>query len=490
MEYACSVGGDREEVGVSDAMLRAICDAAAEAIVIMQEEGVILSANAAGAAMFGYTQQELVGRPVLELTTPDWREMIRDSYQTRREHTYEAIGLRKDGTTFRGKVRTRNVDVGGRRLRAVIIRDFSEQDQLERDLSSTVSLLRATLEATNEGILVVDRAGVIVLYNEAFVRIWGLSEAEMRIDRRTVIDICSRQVVDPRTFHARIEALFHAPDEEASDVLEFHDGRVIERYTRPQRVGDRITGRVYSFRDITHQREAARSLELAVQMRDEFLAIASHELFTPLTSLAVAIRGLRDTTKHAADGPGARLVSSAERQVARVTRLVQELLDVTRIDGGRMTLTREQVELGGLVRDVLARFQPELDRDGIVVQLEAAGPAIGPWDRSRLEQVVTNLLGNAIKFGQGKPIEIKIGMCEVGAELSVRDHGIGVAPEQKALIFERFQRAVSSRHFAGLGLGLYITRQIVEAHGGRLDLTSTPGQGATFRVGLPVVGGT
>ncbi|HEX8953404.1 MAG TPA: ATP-binding protein, partial [Polyangia bacterium] len=116
-------------------------------------------------------------------------------------------------------------------------------------------------------------------------------------------------------------------------------------------------------------------------------------------------------------------------------------------------------------------------------------PVVGFWDRTRLEQVVTNLVTNAMKFGAGQPIEIAVGAADHRASLAVTDHGIGIPPDQQALIFDRFQRGgVSSRHYAGLGLGLHIVRQIVEAHHGAIAVASTPGRGSTFTVTLPTDG--
>jgi signal transduction histidine kinase len=196
------------------------------------------------------------------------------------------------------------------------------------------------------------------------------------------------------------------------------------------------------------------------------------------------MRGLRDEA--ATPSIRERLWQNTTRQLERLTRLVDELLDVARVKGATMELQRTDVELGELARVVLDRFSVHLEREHIRASIDAPRPVRGHWDRSRLEQVVTNLLGNAVKFGQGRPIEIRVRNVELGAELSVRDHGIGVAPEQQQMIFDRFQRGVSSRHYAGLGLGLYITRRIVEAHGGRLELSSALGQGSTFTVQLPV----
>ena len=477
---------DAESVRRSDATLRALCDGSIEGIVL-HENGIIVSANPAADSMFGFEPGGLIGHAVLDLAAPDAREMVRGAVANRRTQTYDGNAQRKDGSVFRVEVRGRTVAYGTGTIRATVLRDCSDRDEFKRAQAASTSLLRATIESTADGLLVVDRAGRIVLYNERFREIWSIPPDVLAddIDDKAIVFV-EKQLVDPRTFRARIVELYDAPETESTDRLEFLDGRVIERYSRPQYVEDQIIGRVWSFRDVTSQHQAERALALAVQMRDEFIGIASHELFTPITSLAVAIRGLRGLFPGTGTDAGTRLLRGAERQIDRLTRLVQELLDVTRIDGGRLALTLEDVDLRDVARDTLDRFATELERDHVAVSLSAGTAVIGRWDRIRLEQVATNLLANAIKFGQGKPIELAVRSTPNGAQLEVLDHGIGIAPDRQAIIFERFQRAVSSRHFAGLGLGLFIARQIVEAHGGSVHLESAPGEGAKFRVELPL----
>jgi signal transduction histidine kinase len=143
------------------------------------------------------------------------------------------------------------------------------------------------------------------------------------------------------------------------------------------------------------------------------------------------------------------------------------------------------VDLREVARGVLARFTLDLERAGCSASLRDGDRIVGRWDRSRVDQIVTNLIANAIKFGAGKPIEVVLGEDVGMAWLSVRDHGIGIDPARQEWIFERFERAVSNRHYGGLGLGLYISRRIAEAHGGSIRVQSAPGAGATFIVELP-----
>jgi signal transduction histidine kinase len=225
----------------------------------------------------------------------------------------------------------------------------------------------------------------------------------------------------------------------------------------------------------------------AVALRDEFLSVASHELNTPMTSLMLNLEGmLRSPAQGLSVDRLRKMVGLAERQGRRLTRLIRELLDVTRLDRRSLALEREAVDLGGLVRGVVARFSAELNQAGCEVSVDAPDLAVGRWDPMRIEQVVLNLLSNAAKFGRGKPIEIRVERRGAVASLSVTDHGIGIHPAHQQRIFERFERGVSATHYGGLGLGLYVCRGLVEAHGGTIRVESQPEQGATFIVELPL----
>jgi PAS domain S-box-containing protein len=228
--------------------------------------------------------------------------------------------------------------------------------------------------------------------------------------------------------------------------------------------------------------------QAAVAARDEFLSIASHELRTPLAALRLALQNLWRMLGGAADAAGQRSLEAALRQAGRLETLVAALLDVSRIQAGRLDLSLEEVDLAGLVRETVAQFEDQLAQAGCAVSVRAPGPVPGRWDRLRLGQVVVNLLSNAMKYGEGKPIEIEVEGDGPRARLSVRDHGIGLGPEAQRRIFQRFVRAASSRNYGGLGLGLYIARRLAEAHGGTLGVRSQPGQGSTFTLELPLCG--
>ncbi|MFL5354030.1 MASE1 domain-containing protein [Archangium sp.] len=224
----------------------------------------------------------------------------------------------------------------------------------------------------------------------------------------------------------------------------------------------------------------------AIDLRDAFTTVAAYELRSPLTSLRLYLqdlmRGLGRLPNP--EKPLAQLHQLA-RQSTRLSQLVENLLVMGRINTGRLNLERQTVDLSELVRHVVERLAEDLKKARCVPVLKLRAHTMGEWDRVRLEQALVNLLGNAMKFGAGHPIDLEVSEHQGVARLRVRDHGIGVAPEAMERIFGRFERAVSSSEYGGLGLGLFLTREIVAAHGGSIQAESGPGEGTTFTLELP-----
>ncbi len=229
-----------------------------------------------------------------------------------------------------------------------------------------------------------------------------------------------------------------------------------------------------------------RDLRQAVQVRDDFLAAAGHELKTPLAALLMQINSLQRLIRRGTlpSNLGDRL-DKASNAGTRLERLIDELLDVSRITSGRLRLEPQPVHLDELVREVVERFVDQAASAGCAIALRTV-PVRGIWDRPRIDQVVSNLVANALKYGRGAPVEIDLTSRGPHAVLQITDHGIGIAVEEQVKIFERFERAVANREFGGFGLGLWIARQIVEASGGTIAVTSAPGRGARFTVELPL----
>lgn len=223
-----------------------------------------------------------------------------------------------------------------------------------------------------------------------------------------------------------------------------------------------------------------RDAQLAVQMRDDFLSIASHELNTPLTPLLVRLQRLQRSLPSGEGGAQGEKVDLAIAQVRRLTRLVDNLLDVTRVSASRFDLRPERLDLVELTQAVVAQQESPL------ISVRGEGAVVGEWDRLRIEQILTNLLSNAVKYGGEQPIDVWIRCEDERALVSVRDQGIGIAPADQERIFRRFERAVPVLSYGGLGLGLFIARQLAAAHHGSLSVASQLGEGATFTLSLPL----
>jgi signal transduction histidine kinase/PAS domain-containing protein len=519
----------------------------------------------------------------------------------------------------------------------------TEQRLARQRLRSATSLLEATLESTADGLLVVDLRGNIVKSNARFAAIWHLPRSLIVSgnDERAV-EFAQDQTSDPAAFRESTRKVYEDPERVSHDELLLKDGRVLERYSLPQRVDGVPIGRVWSFRDVTLRRraeaardrllhaergareaaqraaarasllaEASRLLasldhesalaslaslvtasfadwcaldmiqpdgstrriarsgslsgcamlpccpaerdvavreeadqavlgvplaitgeligsmrfgrqrsrgfdpadlalaedlagraaltcamarsyrrtEEALRARDEFLSVASHEIRAPLASLQTATDGLLAGAYTggpiARGSPLDRPLRLIGRQVRRLARLAEDLVDAVTISSTGITLERADADLSAIVAGAVERTKAELGARAAEITLEVADPLPGSWDRRRLAQVTMALLSNAVRYGAGKPIAVRVEQRDEQARFSVRDGGIGIAPDRLPTLFQRFDRAGISHDYGGLGLGLYIAHAIVAAHGGTIAVESAPDRGSTFVVTLP-----
>ena len=446
-------------------------------------------------------------------------------FKTAKPAEYEMLSKNSQSDPAWYSTRVAPFVVDGKVISATLItRDISERKKIEEELrrvkesletkvkertteiEASLSKLKATLESTADGILVIDLDRKAMTYNQKLLEMWNVTPEEMVNYRSgSLISSIKDLLKDNDEFLKKTEEIYAHPKEKSADVLNFKDGRIIERYSQPQWLNGEVVGRVWSFRDVTEQRKVAADrdrlllnehfarleAEKSVKMRDDFLAMASHELRTPLTPLKMYLDWFkREVRKITPDVlPKAEVLKQAlehtDREATKLVHLTEDLLDVSRITAGRLVLNKEPMDLVQLVLRVKDINVESTQRRNCTINLETNGPVEGNWDYNRLEQVCNCLISNATKYGTGKPVYVSVKKVNDLALLTVEDKGIGIAIEDQEKIFQRFERATSIKNYEGLGLGLYISKEIVLAHGGTISVESEIGEGSKFTVSLP-----
>ncbi len=239
-----------------------------------------------------------------------------------------------------------------------------------------------------------------------------------------------------------------------------------------------------------HRSQLYDDAKKAIEVRDEFLSIASHELRTPLTPLKMQIQGVarqidNDNVSNLTPDRLIKMVETSDRQITRLSVLIDDLLDVTRISAGKLSLNKESFSMKEMINDVVAQYSHQFKHAQSPVEVKIEGDMMGLWDKVRIEQVIINLLTNAAKYAPKKPILVTMKKEKYMVKIQVKDQGPGISPENQERIFKRFERVSDRQNIGGLGLGLYICKQIVEAHHGKIYVQSNLGEGATFTVELP-----
>jgi len=360
----------------------------------------------------------------------------------------------------------------------------------ERNLQDNQDLLKYALESSNMGTWKLDLISGKVFLSEEAAKIFGYAleydNAEAAIEnfilpefRQHAKDVLAKALADGGAYNDQYQIL--RPEGEI---------RWINARGKVRSVNDKpilMTGVIL---DITELKKVQEALEESVHVRDEFISIASHELRTPLTSLILQNQLLNRTIAKDPHHPVPleKLQTPLrvfQNQLGHLTHLIEDMLDVSKIMAGKMTLTIESVNLTDLINIILQRWEEEFAQKGIVLQTELEENIIVMADIYKLDQVITNLISNALKYGDGKPIRIEAKKTDEFAVIKVIDQGIGISPDQQSKIFNRFERVVSANNISGLGLGLYISKQIVDSLGGTISIESDLGKGSTFIVTLP-----
>lgn len=244
-------------------------------------------------------------------------------------------------------------------------------------------------------------------------------------------------------------------------------------------------------RILTDEQNKNLKAQEEIRARDEFLSIASHELKTPLTLSLLQIQQALNNIRNVSLAKFSvqnlmNMLESVENQTDRLSKMIGDLSNVSLITTGKLRLEKEEVDIAKIAADVVKRVPNILSREHYPIKLFKKGSTTGKWDKVRIEQVITNLLTNAIKYGNNKPIEVRVEKTDHKVRLIVKDKGIGIPKNLQKKIFDRFERAVANKQYQGLGVGLYITNQIIAAHRGSIKVSSKEGKGSTFTVELPL----
>ena len=496
-------------------LFHSIAETAPDGILVINAESVIEFANPAVETIFGYTSQELVGKPLTVLMSDELADRHRSSFgeyvRTGQKHlnwkSIELSGRRKDGSPVPIEISFGEIS-GARRLFTGFVRDVSRRKRNERRLEEVESALRAgqarlalITNAVPALICYVDADECYQFVNETYTRWFGL-EANHFIGR-SVVDVLGAEVYEQLKPSIRT-ALSGEPA--TSEIKLFYPAvgsrRVRFEYI-PDTVGGQVRGFVALVTDITEIRQAIEDREKllvreqtariqsesANRIKDEFLATVSHELRTPLTSIAGWSAMLESGRLDEAGRQKALKV--IRRNVQAQTKLIDELLDVSMMVAGKMQLSFRLLYLGPIVDDVLDSLRPSAESRGVRIEKtidSQAGPIRG--DGQRLQQIAWNLISNSVKFTpSGGCVHVSVGAAESRLMLKVSDTGIGIDPASLPHLFERFWQADSSptRRFSGLGLGLSLVQHLVALHGGVIEAHSAgPHKGATFIVSFPL----
>lgn len=493
---------------ISEEKYRLLWETADDAFLLFDESGMILEANAAVARIFGYTPDEVTGREMAMLQPERLREgheqglrrYLDTGVKTQNWGSVDTFGLHRDGREIPIEIAFNHLRVENRDLFAGFIRDISERKRTEQ----AQAVFAAIVDSSNDAIVSKTLEGIITSWNNGAERIFGYTEAEVIGKPILVIIPPERADEEPRILarQARGEGIDHF-----ETVRVRKDGRRIHVSVTISPIKDshgRIVGVSKIARDITAQkmaeeereellvreRNAREEAQRADRTKDEFLATLSHELRTPLTAILGWSQMI--SANRLSEAERTQGLEIIQRNAHLQSQLVDDILDVSRIITGKLRLEVRPVELSHVIEAAVESVLPASEAKEIRLQrVMDSGTGLISGDPARLQQVVWNLLANAIKFTpRGGRVQVRLERVNSHIEIIVSDTGGGIDPEILPYIFERFRQAdqSSTRRFGGLGLGLAIVRHIVENHGGSVEAES-PGldQGATFTVKLPLM---
>jgi PAS domain S-box-containing protein len=487
---------------------RAVVDTALDAIVTMGADGLIRDFNPAAEQIFGHRRADVLGRPLAQVLVP---ASLREAHaaglarylETRRARILgkrvEMPALRADGAVITAELSIVPTDGEDGLVFTGFLRDVTDARDIQRRLEDTTSRLRTLIASLHAAVLVEDEKRRIVLTNEAFTSMFAIPappEALLGSDCSTAAEDSKHLFADPDGFVSSVDRRLAERRLTTGEELVTRDGRVLERDYVPVFRGEEYLGHLWLYRDITDRKQAGRRLEeqnrmLAdlARMKDRFVATVSHELRTPLT----AVIGFTEILGRSETGPltpdQRTYLEVVERNAQQLLHLGNDLLTVMRVESEGLHLDVGPIDVTALVSAVVHDHGTRAEDRGVGLRTRLPESLDAEGDALRLRQVLDNLVGNAVKYTpRGGEVEVSAEVVDGRWRFEVRDTGIGIPEVDQARLFTSFFRASNTRSSVtpGSGLGLVITRALVELHHGSISLASEEGRGTTVTVTLPL----
>lgn len=483
---------------VAPNMLMAMLEHSQEMMLMVDPSSLdILACTRYAARHLGYQEAELLALKITDIECSIQDLFFWDSLQfeiPERLEGVEGMHRRHNGDVFPVLRHLQKIQLDGQTLVLLTAQDISDTKQVKDELAQYSSQLGAALEATADGILVLDLHGGIINMNRQFALLWPLPEHLLNEHNDALLlAFMHSQMRDPAQYQATLDTLLQDPVAEGLHQLELADGRIFERSARPMWLDNVPVGRVYSFNDITERmvadrqlRQAKEKAERANRAKSEFLSQMSHELRTPLN----AILGFGQILEGETSGEQLEQVRYIMRAGWHLLDLINEVLDMAKIEAGKLSLSIEPVSVSELVAECQELVRPMLAKNNIELQIDLPPtPVTVQADRVRLKQMLLNLASNAIKYNrpQGR---VRIHGYTQGKQwrLCVADTGIGMSEEDLSQLFQPFSRVGNKQHnIEGTGIGLAFTRKLAQLMQGDVGVSSEIGQGSVFWIDLPLV---
>lgn len=474
-------------------------------VTITDIDGNITYGNTKFAGISGYTPQEFLGKNHSLLSSgvhpPGFFKSMFDAINRGQPWHVEVCDRAKDGhlywtdTTFFAFCD----EHGQPESYIAVSTEITQRKVAEQAQKLAMSMLTATLESTGDGILVVDLQRRVALFNQRFLELWRVPpELQVMQDKDPFLPYVVTQTKHPDMFLDKVLALYDSPEDSSDDIIDLADGRVFRRVSHPQRIGQEVVGRVWSFTDISEFKRAEMAANAANQAKSKFLANMSHEIRTPMNGVIGMVDILQQTPLLPDQK---RMLDTVAHSSQTLLHILNDILDYSKIEAGQLALEHIATPLREVADSVLQLMHSAASAQGVVLTM-AVAPELPPAiyaDPNRLRQVLLNLIGNAIKFSPKTAncpasvvLQLMSGTLDDGQPavlLRVVDHGIGIRPEVLAKLFTPFTQADAStaRQFGGTGLGLSICQRLVAMMGGQITVHSAPDIGSEFTVALPLL---